>query len=385
LPNIYQDLLSAVTKLDLHPIKHWNQDVAELVHAAPKLYRLTINATAFKTYRSEFSLWKPSITQVIIRESVHYEEMHDCVAVFLDAVEHLPNLTRVSSVDRLSISQSLDLTIEEECVVGVSHQAIYRFGDWANLQAALNSIDGAADTATRYRLRLQLREVSAHRAPYISDQEISQVARNHRSLRVLTVRAEHLKGDVMFALAEHCPQLQVLSLGCGESFTDAAVVRLAQGCTDLRELTLNTKSIFYRTEGPLLTDAALVGLSTYCPRLEKVDLTRCRLLTDAGVAALASGCPHLVSVTLTSCVLLTDAAIVALAQGCRGLHALHMAGCPLLTDAALVALSQHCPQLRVLVTTARKKRTDTPGITHAGIDALRLELPLLKATQIKIK
>jgi hypothetical protein len=355
----YDDLLSAVTKLDIHPIKQWNADLVEVVHTVPRLYKLDINAAAYNAFRSAHpTLWKPSIAEVVVRKSAEGEAYQDCLNVFQDTVEILPNLSKVSYVQKYSASKDrtfIELTVENGSIVSSVHNTIYEAGDWGKLLALEESTTGTqsgGNSMTGKEARVALRELQARGARSVGHQTIIALAARNPQLRVVSAGAMYCREDTLTALATLCPQLQVLFLGNGEHLTDEAVGNLARGCPDLRELTLHwdewQERCKFGARGPLLTDAAIIALSQHCPRLQKLDLTRCRLLTDAAEEALAQGCPNLTSVTLTSCALITDAAIAALAQGCRNLHSLYLAGCDLLTDASLITLSVHAPQLRML-------------------------------------
>jgi hypothetical protein len=95
-------------------------------------------------------------------------------------------------------------------------------------------------------------------------------------------------GDaVIIATAQHCPLLCRVSLPQG--VTDAAVVKLAEGCPQLTHL---------HARYAVATDAGLTALAIHCPQLLEVCLMGCSGLTAEGVRALVNSCTHLKTITL---------------------------------------------------------------------------------------
>jgi predicted nucleic acid-binding protein len=75
------------------------------------------------------------------------------------------------------------------------------------------------------------------------------------------------------ALAQHCRQLQVLSVDLRFDVTDSSVSQLASNCADLRKLVFRS----FVTDPSSLTDAAIAAVARNCTRLEEL------VLTDRGV------------------------------------------------------------------------------------------------------
>jgi hypothetical protein len=76
-----------------------------------------------------------------------------------------------------------------------------------------------------------------------------------------------------------------------------------------------------------LSDAAVVVLAQRCSQLTRLDLSCCSELTDAAVFALAVRCPALASLSLSRCHHVSAAAAVALCCSCRCLHSLSLRHC----------------------------------------------------------
>ena len=65
-------------------------------------------------------------------------------------------------------------------------------------------------------------------------------------------------------------------------------------------------------------DELIFSLAQKCPDLEKLDISYCDVSDDA-VVALANGCRHLLELSCSGCAELTEAAFVALAEHCQSL------------------------------------------------------------------
>jgi ferredoxin-thioredoxin reductase catalytic subunit len=96
-----------------------------------------------------------------------------------------------------------------------------------------------------------------------------------------------LGDEVVMAIADHCPMLEVLH--CPAGVTDAAVVKLAEGCPLLVEICVS-----HATVG----DYSVVTLAAYCPRLNNVRFGPRSDITMDAVRALAEHCPNLARLQL---------------------------------------------------------------------------------------
>jgi hypothetical protein len=96
-----------------------------------------------------------------------------------------------------------------------------------------------------------------------------------------------LGDEVVMAITDHCPRLEVLH--CPAGVTDAALVKLAEGCPLLVEICLNHANI---------SDPSVVTLASHCPRLNNVRFGPRSDITMDAVRALAESCPSLVHLQL---------------------------------------------------------------------------------------
>jgi hypothetical protein len=108
-------------------------------------------------------------------------------------------------------------------------------------------------------------------------------------LRCISVTGNrHLGDDVVLAIAQHCPLLEVCYLA-HLKVTDAAVVKLAEGCPKLKAVELS---------GTKVGDAGIIALATQCPALANLWLGECPNVTSAGVRAVKQNTSKLKSLAV---------------------------------------------------------------------------------------
>jgi hypothetical protein len=91
-------------------------------------------------------------------------------------------------------------------------------------------------------------------------------------------------GEIVLAIARHCPLLETCGIRCFHSLTDAAIVELAQGCPLLSALTLLEVGV---------TDVGIAALAKQCDRLEFLQIRSCERVTTDVVCVLAEYCKKL--------------------------------------------------------------------------------------------
>jgi hypothetical protein len=95
--------------------------------------------------------------------------------------------------------------------------------------------------------------------------------------------SSQLGDEVAGALAVHCLLLETFQ--CSEvALTDATVVKLAQGCTLLKEVWISCCEV---------GDVGLFALAVCAKRLQSLQIQRCPNVTHVGVRALAEHCTSL--------------------------------------------------------------------------------------------
>jgi hypothetical protein len=110
------------------------------------------------------------------------------------------------------------------------------------------------------------------------------------SLRCISVTGNrHLGDEVVLAIAQHCPLLEVCYLA-RLKVTDAAVVKLAEGCPKLKAVELS---------GTKVGDTGIIALVTQCPDLTNLWLGGCPNVTSEGVRAVKQNISKLKSLAVS--------------------------------------------------------------------------------------
>lgn len=83
-----------------------------------------------------------------------------------------------------------------------------------------------------------------------------------------------------------------------------------------------------------MTDATLVQLATYCPRINTLVLSHCDQITDEGITRLVGGLcgpQQLQRLAMDNCPLLTDSSLEMLGSVCQNLCQVDLYDCQLIT------------------------------------------------------
>jgi hypothetical protein len=84
--------------------------------------------------------------------------------------------------------------------------------------------------------------------------------------------------------------------GCG-NITDSSIIRIAEGCPDLRSLNVSTDP----TSIPIVTDVSVIRLAEKYPKLNSLNLRNCVNITDASIIKLSKGCPDIHTLQTHNC------------------------------------------------------------------------------------
>jgi hypothetical protein len=197
---------------------------------------------------------------------------------------------------------------------------------------------------------------------YITGVGLIAIARNG-ALTTLCVDSSHGITDAAFqAVAEHCPQLENVTLACCNQLTDATLIALGQRCHNLREIDMTYSKMTRVGLNAIAAGCPLLqvvraskcgdvgpGIETiarHCPRLRVLHAEHTSMPAEA-VLALAECCPLLESVELSFCEKVDNGAIIALVRGCPALQSLGIADTSV-TEHGLRAIREHCAHLRYL-------------------------------------
>lgn len=182
----------------------------------------------------------------------------------------------------------------------------------------------------------------------------------------------HLSLDVLplSLLGAGCRNLRCLRIWYCLGVSNAGLATVLKGCKSLQILWV----IHSRT----FTGAAFRGIQ-YCRGLERIKFDHCHDLTREGLAAVAAACPNLSHLNVTMKEYYGGADLAAgfekIASSCPRLVTLFVQACGI-TDTTLRSFAVGCPLLSGVYI------TEEPGITDAGVAAIRLGLPRLEILKL---
>jgi len=179
----------------------------------------------------------------------------------------------------------------------------------------------------------------------ISDAAIKSVVLACPQLECLHLLACDITGEALWAVAlvQRChwwSWLKELNVACNPDVSNPAVQAVAEACPQLQLLNMN--------HCLNLSDEAIVSVAWCCPELKELYVSALHSLTDVAIQAVAQGCPQLKALNVSACALLTDAAMGSLARGCVQLEWLNARNCRLLTFATVEGLERGCLRLTYL-------------------------------------
>lgn len=158
------------------------------------------------------------------------------------------------------------------------------------------------------------------------------------------VYALQLINDGVEALAMGCPLLTKIGLINCTKLTDSATCALVRHCAQLEQFSINNNMLSLTST---LSDASLLSIADFTPQLQ---VLRCggTNITDIGLCSMAKRCCNLFELSLTRCSNITDASLVCIAEYCHVLVQVSVAYCTNISDAGIAAIVNSCKKLRVM-------------------------------------
>ena len=218
----------------------------------------------------------------------------------------------------------------------------------------LNSVSQVTDQSIIILAKstTKLQGINLNKCKLVSDAGITAIAENAPLLRRIKLSGLSLLTDAsVSALARKCPLLLEIDLTNCTTLTDLSIRDIWKHQTHLRELQLSgiaslTDDAFpsppavpfssrNNSNRPLVSPGLPTDerapdrlpafyLSAAFDHLRVLDLTCCSLLTDEAIEGIVTNCPKLRQVTMTRCSALTDEALVSLGKLGKNLHFIHL-------------------------------------------------------------
>jgi hypothetical protein len=229
----------------------------------------------------------------------------------------------------------------------------------ANVIQSVNGLLKAAPGVSDLRLK------SSNQVCPINDESLHILSNHAVKLQVLEldIQRQEFSSAALVALAERCSDLETLALLCGDMVDHTVVEAFAVNCSRLEGLQL----------WGLFTTAALSAVATHCGlRLRYLTLDMKHRDGD-GLVAIAEHCRQLEELQLRYCKLVPNAALVQLVSSLPHLRELLLQSLRVVTDEVLIAVAAHLPKLTTLGMSGIKS-----GYTEGGAQAVVASLTQLR-------
>ena len=201
-----------------------------------------------------------------------------------------------------------------------------------------------AESPTRWKQWIDTSVVTALSLTNVSDDWMSAVfttvVTEGKFPKLTSLTLQSLSVTTLTVLDEIRPKLETLNLAYCSLITDASVLAVASGCSNLQSLNL----FLCRN----ITDASVLEVARQCSNLQSLNLFYCDKITDASVLEVARGCSKLHTLNLANCANITDASVLEVAEKCSNLHTLDLADCENITDASVMEVARGCSNLQTL-------------------------------------
>ncbi|KAI5781648.1 SCF E3 ubiquitin ligase complex F-box protein grrA [Peziza echinospora] len=210
----------------------------------------------------------------------------------------------------------------------------------------------------------------------ITNASLIELSRNCRQLKRLKLNeCELITDEAVIEMAKNCPHLVEVDLHKCYEITDASVAHLFT-LRHLRDLHLafcaqitdeafaaipnrpiDSLRIIDLTNCELITDEAVIKITSIAPRLRNLVLAKCKNITDRGVESICRLGKWIHLLALGHCSNITDKAVQKIARSCSRIRYIDLAGCVSLTDASVMELT-NLPKLKRVGLVKCQKITD---------------------------
>jgi F-box and leucine-rich repeat protein 2/20 len=216
----------------------------------------------------------------------------------------------------------------------------------------------------------------------ITDAGLLMIAQGCPQLKDITLSyCKEISDKGLLALTVNLPGMTSIDLWLTSHMTHVGVTAIAERCPALVKI-----SIFAGcrgTAGSVTINDAIRAIAWGCPKLQTISISRDWRLSDESVALLAERCKELRSVRLHECNVVTDGAIRAIANSCPDLEKLDVSGCLTTEDGTFSHFSRITDESFIIVGQKCSKLMDFSiaynDVTDVGIAALARGCPQLRS------
>jgi hypothetical protein len=173
----------------------------------------------------------------------------------------------------------------------------------------------------------------------INNNHIFSLVTNCRKLHTLILTNCLITDETMKTISQVLPALFRLCITCCIKITDIGIKCISSGCPKLRELYMRGLSV---------TDDAIISIADGCFDLKILSLAQSYDITDISLLILIEKCFNLIVIDLTSCIKITDVSVKKIANSLPMIQKLCISGCKKISNDAIVCVGKNCRDLMIL-------------------------------------
>jgi F-box and leucine-rich repeat protein 2/20 len=176
--------------------------------------------------------------------------------------------------------------------------------------------------------------------------DLSFVGIDNKLLHKLDFSGSEITDIGLLMIAQGCPQLKDITLGGRVKISGTGLLELAANLPGMTSIDLRLTSH--------MTHLGITAIAKRCPALVKISVlqgcesTSSSVELNKSIRAIARGCPKLQTFSISWCYWLSDASLAFLAERCKELRSVCLHGCDLVTVRAIRAIANSCPDLEKL-------------------------------------
>jgi F-box/leucine-rich repeat protein 2/20 len=173
----------------------------------------------------------------------------------------------------------------------------------------------------------------------INNNHIFSLVTNCRKLHTLILTNCLITDETMKTISQVLPALINLCITCCKKITDFGIKYISSGCPKLRELYMRALSV---------TEDAIISIANGCLDLKILSLAQCYNITDTSLLILIEKCINLIVIDLTCCIKITDVGVKEIAYSLPMIQKLCISGCKKISNNAIVCVGKNCHDLILL-------------------------------------
>ncbi|WCJ36678.1 F-box protein SKIP2 [Euphorbia peplus] len=186
---------------------------------------------------------------------------------------------------------------------------------------------------------------------------------NIKKTSISEIQMENVQmGDAgLIAISSYCPELQVLQLTRTTDCTDDGLSAVSNSCKNLRKLHIDAWSRF---GGRTIGDAGILSVAKQCSNMQELVLMGIPI-TMSSLTLLASNCTSLERLALCNTESVGDSEMGLIAEKFTALKKLCIKNCPI-SEKGIEAIAEGCPNL------VKLKVKRCRGISEASVGKMRM-------------